>query len=178
MYLIRLELGKDDPFWFLTKEIQLTSFNSKTKLFNLEDLTEDLIETIESSIKQLTIKAYDSNGARLKSVNNINYIDGALVVSTEDLREDTSYFEDIKTVTIALDDEIEDEEELVISAQDRAEAKKVLNKNGNTIKKYLLALDSNLSFLTACLEYELSNKNRNGIIEILNSKIGEFNDGT
>lgn len=171
MQLISLELGKDQFFWSLDNVITLTSESNKSPLFDIEQLSDEARKTIENSIKFLIIKAFTSDGNRIKSIEHANFVDGELAVSIDDIEEDTFKYE-VKEITVKDDDDEEEEEEILQpSNADIAEATKLLKKNGNTVKKYLSSLEvtkDKIPFLHACLSIENSSKKpRYSIIEIL-----------
>ena len=175
MQLISLELGKDQFYWSLDEVITLTQDSKTSDLFDLEQLTDETKKTIEDSIRTLAIKAFTSEGTRIYSISSANFIDGELAVSLADIKKDSCEYE-IKEITVSNEDE-EEEEEIQPSDADFSAAKKLLQKNGNTIKKYLKSLEvtkDKILFLNACLSVEHFSKTpRHSIIELLEELLND-----
>jgi hypothetical protein len=174
MRLVKFKLA-DSPFWFLGK-VSLSQQNKSTELIDIDSFSDQDKKAIENSIRQFQIKVFDFEGNRIKTIKDIGYINGELNVNLEDINKNE---QDLmpEIVSITIDDNEEDDEEEIFpedpTPEDLENAKILLSKNGNTVKKAIKQMN-NLLMLYACLTVENVGKNRNGIIDLLGKKIKEL----
>lgn len=167
MRLVKIKLGKDQPFWFL-ENIQLTALQPESGFIDIDNVRDDYVDIINKSAKAFEIKLYDSEGNRIANTQDIIYLYGK--IDTDDVQNDD--IPEVKSVTIPFEEEQEEENEDPSPVQiseitdfDIKEAKILLSKNGNTIKKALKSFDkSKRSLVKACLELEKQTSRREGLI--------------
>lgn len=185
MRLVKLEL-RDAPFWFLSNTsgtvlVALDRSKPVSNIFDADDLEDHFLNVINSSASHFEIEIIDSQNRKLRSLNDAIFVDGDYSVDLEDVVNlDASDFPEIVSVTINEEDE-EEEEEIVLSPTPEMieSAKILLERNGNTVKKTLRALqktDSNLVFLRVCMESEYKGQNRHGVILAIQTMITEYKD--
>jgi hypothetical protein len=178
MQKVKIKLGHSLSFWFVG-DLRLDETNTE-KTINLEALPSEDVETINRSLEERKIKAFNLDGEELKEVYTgirVSSVD----ISVEDLPEDEldNFNPEVISVTVPLDDEEEDVEE-ENTEQFLDEATRIINKNANTVKKII----RNISFdtadtgllLKAICEAEKGFKNRPGIIKEAEQKLAEFNN--
>ena len=179
MRLVKIKLAPSIPFWFLGDSISLHAKNPISSVFDIDAIDQDLVKVIEVSANRFEIILLDVNDNRLNSVKDSNYLEGDYFVSTEDIKEEEKEDSSIFSITCPIEEEEEElveEKPLEITKKDRENAKILLKKNGNTIKKTIKSMDrseKNLALLSAMLEMEKISKNRKGIIcsieEVMNA---------
>jgi hypothetical protein len=186
MRLVKLEL-RDAPFWFLSDSttnivfIALNFSSPLSGLIDIDSLEDNFVDVINSSASRLEISIVDSQNRRLRSLNEVIFLDEEHAVNTEDDPSlDVSDFPEIISVTVKNDDdeEVEEEEEIccVLTPEIQENVKILLEKNGNTIKKMIKNLSKtkeNLFFLENCVKTEKKCQNRQGIISALQTVITE-----
>ena len=175
MRLISLKLSSNCPYWFLGDLIRLNYKNNTSEYINIEELDNDLKAILNKSIKMHNVYAFDYDGNKIKNIDEVNLSQCNLDINIEDSNTEEDEMPNIISVTEEHEEDINDCE---ISEEDIKQAEYLLSKNGNTVRKTIkntVATNETLSFLTACLNLELCNKNRNGIIKVLNEKIEEYN---
>lgn len=174
MRLIRLQLKRSTPFWS-TSYAQLNTNKPTSEYIDVDGLTENQIKVVEASIKRNEINVMDRKGKFISSIMDTVELNEFLV-SDEDVTEDV--IPEVQSVTVSMDDEeeepIEDEVDPEIM---KAEALIVVNNNGNTVKKTILAVDTgdpkSRPLVQACLQAEIGSKNRPGVIDTINKVLGE-----
>jgi hypothetical protein len=173
MRLIQIRLRHNQPFWFLDDQIRLTSRKPVSKLINIDSLDEEYRKVINQSVQDCAILLFDSEGRRLRNLNEASVIEGDLAVSAADIIEDP--VPEVASVTVSDEPEEAPQEE---EAPDYSEeAAILLKKNGNTVKKTILSLpkdDNSLYFLHALLEVEAGDKGRRGVTVAIENAIGEY----
>jgi len=177
MRLVKIELRDPNPFWNL-HPIYLSKDKKESPMINIDALSDKQQEVINHSINAKFVRLIDLDGNLLEgNLSDINVFDGN-TVSTEDINEEKDALPEIVSVTIPIEEE-EDEEgqgEEEITEEVYENAKILLTKNGNTVKKTLRNLPNNtenLLFFHACLELEMNGHNREGIVLAIQSKITE-----
>jgi len=158
--------------------IRLHDKHTVSPVVDIDLLTELQKNIINRSIQHHEICLLDADNKQLKgSLKDVNMINGNFV-STEDIEEEPETLPDMVSVTVGGEtEETEVEEDGAIKEEFFDEARILLKRNGNTIKKSLLALnntDDNLMLLHACYEEEEKGKNRNGVLTTIQSKISEY----
>ena len=188
MRLVRLKL-RTEHFWNLPP-IRLNENNDTSPQINIDLLNEHQKSVINKSIKAREIYAIDSSGSHLSSLECANIITGDFI-NTDDVDDiDDELMPQIVSVTSSDNDEYNeyedggelDGEEEVKADEERKrllieEAKILLNRNGNTLRKTILALektDDNLALLHACLSIEEQDKKRSGVIAVLGQAISRY----
>lgn len=181
MRLVKISLGKDTPFWFLGG-IQLTEKNKETGLIDVDILTEEDKRTINASARTGSIRLWDITNQRIPSIDNEVLTKTTYPIDTEDLdSEEIDLIPEIATVTIS-ETPIQQFaiEDLSPSEEDVKDAKILIERNGNTIKKIVLSMEpkkKNLRILVAAEELEQKGKNRSGILSSLRETIDRWQDG-
>ncbi len=176
MRLVKLKLRGSCPFWMMPP-IRLHERQDTSPLVNIDKLSDAQKDIINKSVRAQEIMLFDPEGIRVfGSLNDVG-IAMDTYVSVEDVPE-----EDIipEMVSVTVDDPVvEDEEDdgWTIKPEYYEEAKILLKKNGNTIKKAVFALDKtdeHLMLLHACLQTEDNDKKRDGVINAIQAKISEY----
>jgi hypothetical protein len=167
-----IQLKPSTPFWGIGK-IFLSAENKKTKLLSVDSFSEEDIAIISASNRIGEIKVLDSEGKHVQSISA--EIKSKEFPVKEEVQEDEVYSPEISCITAPIEeDEEEDEEEKELYEE---EAKIVLEKNGNVIKKMIRNMSSkseeNVKLLKAILEVEMKDKNRSGIINSIKEKLDE-----
>lgn len=179
MRLVKLEL-RDAPFWFLHDIsgnifLQLSDSKKETPFFDIDEIEDFFKDVINRSASILDIYIVDINGKRLRNLQEATFVDGEYSVDLEDTEVDQSDIPEIVSITIP-DPVEEDEEEISFTPKMLENAKILLERNGNTIKKSLRALPKtkeNIMFLYACIEVEQSGQCREGILTTIQQYIME-----
>lgn len=208
MKVVRIELLKEGSFWMF-QNINLSPMERKSEPFDWDVLSPEIKENLLRSQNQfgiirivdlpsdteITFELEDPQGNKYQAV----FPPGG------EKRESTNgYFvepepkveEDIPSITVHNDEpeeEIESEPEpeqeisppsrvdiITVGPDDDEEITTLLEKNGNTIKKFLRNLDNefeNIPFVETCLRFESSGKNRLGVMTDLNKKLAELKQG-
>jgi len=172
MRLIRIKLSQSTPFWMLNP-IHLDSSNPQSPWLDVDRLSIKAKETINKSAFLGEISIEDHEKSEIKSLKELVTTHG-FTVDLNDIVEEEEVFPEVVSVT--LEEEVK-EEEIVISPEIYEEAKLILKKNGNTVRKIIKALshtDETFSILSACLEMEQIDSNRNGIVKLLEQRLMEF----
>lgn len=177
MRLIKIRLA-DCPFWFLGKLVSLTRQNPTSDFVDLDVLEEEDRKIINRSIQLCEIKVFDPENQRIKDINDACYIKGELAINIGDIEDDESdSIPEVFSVTVEDNDEEDDKEDMGPTEADYENAKLLLSKNGNTVKKAVKEIANTpdgLSLLHALLETERANKNRLGIVGTIEKRIMEF----
>lgn len=175
MRLVKFQLA-DSQFWFFS-DISLTQKNKTSNFVDIDLFTDHEKQIIDKSLNKLEIKLFDFDGNAVRTIKEIGYINGELNVNTDDTEEDEyALMPEIVSVTVDSDDIDNKEEELSFdpTPEDLENAKILLSKNGNTVKKTLKEDNVSLLMLKACFTIEQENKNRSSVMDILNKRIMEF----
>lgn len=173
MRFIRIQLKRSNTFWSLSG-LTLTKANPISQPIDIDELLERNLDTIESAIRRGEINVFDMDENLLQSIKDVKDISD-VYVSTEDVQEEVA--PEVQSVTVSLDEE---DEMSVVSQRSTeaimADALIVVNNNGNTVKKTLAAIDisspDGLSLLKACLSAEIGGKNRTGILDMIQERLG------
>jgi hypothetical protein len=203
MKVVKIELLKEGSFWFF-QNMQLSPMERKSEPFDWDMLSSEIQENILRSQNQFGLiriidlpkdavplfEFEDPNGNKHQAVfppgeNKQESTDGYFI--------EPEPTEEIPSITIENDDpeeELEPELEevsllskvdvITVGPDDDDEAIALLNKNGNTIKKFLsnLGIDSEkIHFVETCIRFESGSKNRLGVITDLNKKLAELKQG-
>jgi len=178
MRLVRLKL-RGCPFWNLPP-IKLNEKNSVSPVLNVDLLSDVQREVIDKSDAVGDIMILSPDGARIHGgLGHVNIIDGSDCVSMADIEEDDMIPE---IVSVTVSEQAEEEMEEVIEQTEEDQEKLVnaalimLNRNGNTIKKMVAAMektDENLALLHACLVTENAGKAREGVLFAIQQAISE-----
>jgi hypothetical protein len=142
----------------------------------LSDLQQDIIN---KSIKAKDIMLLDQDdNAIIGLLSDVNVIIGNNI-DTSDIVEENNSLDDLPEIVSVTDDEPEEQETEEFSIPDVyfKHAQVLLKKNGNTVKKTLQAFENteeNLMLLHACLQEEIKDKNRSGVLSIIQSCISEY----
>jgi hypothetical protein len=179
MRLVKLEL-RDSPFWFLSSNtgepiITLSENNKISDLVNIDALPGGMVKIINQSVSQFEINILDMNGAKIKTLEEASIVSTEYSVNTSDETVDNSDLPDIVSVTILEKEEEELPKEVAPEVIENA--KILLERNGNTVKKSLKVLpktDSSLEFLHICLDLECKGQKRQGLILIIEEMIMEY----
>lgn len=177
MRLIKICLGPNKPFWFWNN-IYLTPEASVSSFFDVDKLDLEASEILEKSIQRQEIKAFDNNKNQIFSLGSHNLLGGEIPLEFIEEEIEVSETEIPEMISITCVDD-EPKEEIILTEEDYDQARLILNKNGNTVRKVVaefLVNKDTISLLKACLELELESKNRKGIINILNKKIEDYNE--
>ena len=177
MRSIYIQIKPSVPFWNV-ENIILSGENRKSRLIKVDSLSEDTISIIEKSIKAGDIRIFDSNNNEVFSIEK-EIKTKEFEVKEERSEEDYILEPVVNCVTVPYDEE-ENEE----TAQDlegyKEEAALVLEKNGNVIKKIIRSMskssEENMKLLSAMIEVETENKNRNGLIHAMKEKLDEWRE--
>ena len=173
MRLVKIQLKRSVPFWSLSGLV-LNSSNNISNPIDVDSLSEYNINTINIAVKRGEINIFDMSGKIIRSI--CDTIDlNEVYVSDKDV--EYNYIPEVESVTVSLEDE-EDEVPITKSPEDQIEeALIIINNNGNTVKRSIAALDTSdsntISFLNACLSVEIGGKNRVGVIDCIQAKLGE-----
>jgi predicted DNA binding protein len=177
MRLIRLKL-RGSQFWNLPP-IKLNALSTVSPLINVDLLTDRQKEIIDRSLKLGDVLGFGSDGSPIKTLADVNILNGNFIDDSDDDEVDNTIPE-IRSVTVSDDEDKENDvskSEILELDQDMINrATMLLNRNGNTVRKDLLAINKTsegLLLLKAYLAAESTNKNRPGIISLLNELIGE-----
>jgi hypothetical protein len=184
MRLVQIQLRPSIPFWFIDNIVKLNQFNRVSDFINVNSLTGLTKEIIDLSIRQKQIFVLDYNGNRVKKLDEAIYIAGDMSVSIEDTKEDTDedLIPEMVSVTTSINNKEEKEEKeekpSLEPSEDHIEnAKILLERNGNTIKKMIRNIkqtDDNLMVLHASLKLEAVDKNRSGILVAIQNAIERY----
>jgi hypothetical protein len=183
MRLVKLEL-RESPFWFLSnssgESIIILNENKQISDFvNVDALPNHMKKIINQSSSQFEINILDFNGSRVKTIEETSILNTEYSVNTEDEVLDDSDLPEIISITTRDDEEEkEDIKTPVLPTPEVIEnAKILLERNGNTIKKSLKALkktDDNLDFLHLCAKLEHNGQNRQGVISAIQQLVMEY----
>jgi hypothetical protein len=160
------------PFWIL-KPINLRNSQDTSPLIDVDVLTDSQKTIINSSINRHEIAIYDKEGNHIPgNLKNVNVVEGNHV-STDDIDEEEELYPEIVSVTSGTEPDLEEE----IPKEVFEDAEVMLNKNGNTVKKLVSAMDvtdTNAMLLKASLELEYVGKNRPGVIKYIKKALLEY----
>lgn len=172
MHLVKLQLRKTTPFFFLkSAKISLTPENPVSDTIDMDGLSKKDRDIIQSSIKfTRAIKVIEEN------IDAPAQIAGETRVSVDDIKEIEPEQPKIVSATVSSEEE-KPKVEISYSEEDLEEARIFLNKNGNIVKAAIKKVNftkDTVRFLLACFEAENHNKGRKGIIEAIRSKLIEI----
>ena len=174
MRLVRLKL-RGCQFWNLPP-IELNESKKVSSLLDIDLLSEEQVKVINQSVDTGDIKLTQSDGSLIAgNLQAANIVNGNYI-SDDDVVEDQ--MPPIQSVTVESEPK-EEPEEKAIGPSDEVLSKAtiLLVRNGNTVKKKILALkktDKNLTFLHACLIKEEEGKKRPGILQAIQQSISEY----
>lgn len=189
MNIVRVKLIKPNTFWFLN-DLRLGPDNILSPPFDLDAADSVVREKIEKAEKQfglIKIIPQEENKAPLLDVNKdssgaIRYelpsitpmvirMDGAKkeITKIDTKKEVEENMPEIASVTVS-EPEVEEEEVLPPSDEDYENARVLLARNGNTIKRTIRSI-KDVSMIRACIELEMYGKNREGILESLKNAL-------
>lgn len=182
MRLVRLKL-RGCPFWNMPP-IRLNEENNVSPLLDIDKLTENQREVIDKSDAVGDIMILAADGIRIHGgLEHVNIIDGSDCISVADIEDDDA-IPDIVSVTVSEDEPEEIEEppqSTEMTEEEKAklanEARILLNRNGNTIKKMIASMektDNNLALLHECLVSESNGKAREGVLFVIQQAISEY----
>lgn len=172
MRLVSLKLSPQCPYWFLGDLIKLSPSNDSSEYINIDSLEDSLKEVLDNSIKCFDVRAFDHEGNRITKLKDVIVNAGHLDINIEDVKEELNELPEI--ISITEEEEVEEEEEIIITNKDKEQAKFLLTKNGNTVKRTIKNIDltdGNISFLLACFKLEQAKANRKSVVNILEEKI-------
>ena len=194
MDIVRIKLMKPNSFWFLN-DLHLGPGNILSPPFDLDEAESKIKEKIvraendfrvikvirqpEGTVPMLNINTDSTvrfelpksmpRGVRMMNEKKAEEKTEATLLAPQGPEAETEMPE-LKSITLEPEPEPEIEETLP-SEQDFDNAKALLARNGNTIKKVIRTLDKPAqeikAFLLACLEVERTGKNRKGTIACL-----------
>jgi hypothetical protein len=180
MRLVRLKL-RGCPFWNMPP-IRLNEENNVSPLLDIDKLTENQREVIDKSDAIGDIMILAADGTRIHGgLEHVNIIDGSDCISVADIEEE-EIMPDIVSVTVSEDEpeEVEEPPQTEPTEEEKMkmanEARILLNRNGNTIKKMIASMektDSNLMLLHVCLTAESNGKAREGVLFAIQQAISE-----
>ena len=196
MNIVRIELTKPNSFWFLN-DLHLGPGSNVSEPFDLDAADPHVKEKIDKAEKDFRIIKVIPQPEGTNSSFDIN-IDTSVrfelprarprairvatnqeaVVANTPMRPDLeSGMPELQSFTIQDDPEPEIEETVPVE-RDFDEAKTLLSKNGNTIKRVVRSLGKDpkkaKAFLLACIEVEKVGKNRPGTIKTLEEAFSEI----
>lgn len=169
--LIKVRLA-DASFWFFGDKIKLTSDNLESSYIDFDSLSETAQSILLDSVKYLEVKLFDSEGKRIKDINELKTYD-VLPEEIDEYEDDD--LPEINCITIS--EQEEEKEESILSEEDMENAKILLGNKLNTIKRTIESLvnsDKNALLVQAMLSIEEDTKNRKQIISCLETKLKDF----
>jgi hypothetical protein len=176
MRLVRLKLREPTPFWIL-RPITLQKGKEFSPLLNIDNLTDDQKNTINRSVLAHEISLYDADGDLIEgTLANANKVYGN-IVPVEDVPEEADVLPEIVSVTVDEDEDEPEEDEEPITESHYEDARILVARNGNTVKKAISLLpktEENLTLLHACLEVEAEGKSRDGVMYSIQKAISEY----
>jgi len=174
MKLFKIKLV-GNTFWFLDNIVSLNPNNKTSKFISVDSLSVENIEAIDKSAHMLEIKLFDFKDNRVYKLSELGYFNGDFSIDTNDIKEDESdLMPELFSMTIENKEEEEEVQDIEPSEDDITNAKILLNKNGNTVKKTISQIDMDLKFLYACLEVEQNKLNRSGVIKAIDEQIARL----
>mgnify|MGYP005838220359 CR=1 FL=1 len=179
MRLVKLKLREPNPYWILNP-IVLSQKDNISPFIDADKLPQKAIDAINKSVDSKVIFLLDNNGDIINGrINDINIFD-CNHISADDLEdsEEQDMIPEFISVTVPIEEEKDDEEDAVeeVSVEVKQNAKILLSKNGNTVKATIKSLPNDndtLTLLHICHDLESSNKNRSGILKVIEQKIME-----
>lgn len=177
MRLIRIKLKRSVPFWTIPN-IFLNIDNPISEPIDIDSLKENLFNIVDKSMKLGEINAFDMQGKKIKSINDLVELN-EYSVSEDDIIEEENSILDVESVTVSMDEEDDDFDSVRYESKDFTDkALIVVNNNGNTVKRTVSAIDKNdpesKALLNACLIQEKSDKNRSGVIKVIKNILKEI----
>jgi hypothetical protein len=168
MNLIKLKIYGGRTFWRLGT-LLLTNTNPISSLIDIDNLLPIQKEIINKSIRYGEIRILDAdNNVIAGDLNGIkNIITSSRIIPGEEVEDDIP---EINCVTVS---DKEDEEEKPIPQEAIDEAKIILSKNQNTIKKILSVL-TDVDILNACYIQEKLGKARKNIVDLIEERISSI----
>jgi hypothetical protein len=165
MRLVKISLGRDIPFWFLGA-IKLNTERKETEFFDIDSLSDEEKKVVNISAKQYVVRLWDTLGQRIPSIDETVLTKADYPIDTDDINDEEISIPEIATITVSEKTELPKVE--VPSEEDIKDAKILIKRNGNTIKKIVQAMEQNsknLMVLTVAEELELEGKNRQGLLD-------------
>lgn len=175
MRLVKVSLENNVPYWFFEeRNIYLTPKVKTSDLFDIDDLELEAFDKLKKSIQRGKIKAFDIEGALVLELNKHKLIGGWTDKNDE--------FEDVQIpeedlpdiISVTCDSEEEEEEEEPITDKDREEARVLLNKNGNTVRRTIETFNitkDSIGIIKACLEIETQERRRASVIKAAKERL-------
>ncbi len=171
MRLVQIRLRDSRPFWFVG-DIHLTPDNPASDFIDIDSLDQKTLVVIDRSARRLLVDLYNTDGIR---VDNFGGLTHSSSIESKEILPAPAEMDSIESVTI--DDEPEEAPLEVIDCSE--EAKVLVDKNGNVVKKIVRNLPKNhknLCLLNDMLSAESVGKNRAGVCKALETAIGEYDD--
>jgi hypothetical protein len=176
MRLVKIKLA-DSTFWFLGDLVRLTLNDPMSDFINVDSLPFEDRTIINNSAGRGEIRIFDPEKRRLKSIDEADYISGEFAVNVDDIEDDeTDVIPEVFSITVDNDD---GEEEANPTEVDFDNARFLLAKNGNTVRKTIREVSlatQGVLLLRACLQVELDNKNREGIVSLIKNRLNEVSN--
>jgi hypothetical protein len=170
MRYIKLRL-KNNSFWGIHElDLFLNSSHRISDVLDLGSLEPQIYDIIIKSVKLREVEALSLKGEKVSNLSKeITDIDECDI--SDVIEEDQVY--DVVSATLP------SEEKIVIEpfVSDYEKASKLLERNGNTIKKTIGKLQQDkdsIRLLKACLELEKKNKNRDGVLVSVMQRLRSF----
>lgn len=166
MSTFKVKLSRSNPFWRMA-DIYLTEDRPVSKYMDTDKLTSVQLKTIKNSARTGSIII----------IGDIDDVTPAEVVVVEVEKEEVA--PEVASVTVSLEEEDETpaEEETVDVDALQAQAISLVSNNSATVKDTIASIDTdeNESFaiLSACLKAEKENKDRSGVIKVIENAIKE-----
>ena len=176
MNLVRLKLRGDCKFWSLPP-ITLIPDRKISPVLNRDLLSREQKEIIDDSVaaQEIFMIGADNEEIIKATKQSIQANNSNQKIGTDDIEEDEEMMPEMVSMTVDNPDK-EDEEEEVQTELFLEEAKVLLGRNGNTVKKALKTLpkdSESLGLLHASLELEMKEGKRAGVISTIQQIISE-----
>lgn len=187
MNIVRIKLVKPNTFWFMN-DLRLGPGDVLSPPFDLDaadPVTRSKIEKAEKDFGIIKIIRQETDKAPLLDINKDSSSKmryelpptTPMVVKIENEKKEVARVEKKKEeeipeiASVTVEEPLPEEEEVAPpSDQDYENARVLLARNGNTIKKTARSIKEE-SLLRACIELEMCGKNREGILESLRNAL-------
>ena len=168
--LFKIILKRDIPFWFLGP-IRLDQSNKSSEFISLDTVSDDDKDTIQNALRANQVIITDPVGRKFKDINKLSMFTNEYSISTEDVDDVEAEMPEVISVTI--EEEPEEQEEISFSNEDIENAEAFLGKNANTVKAMIKKQKGNTKYLQCLLLVEEDNKDRKGIVSLLLNLLGD-----
>lgn len=183
MRLIKIQLGSESFIW-THGDIVLTQTNPESPLIDFDSLTEEDKKIIIFARNRLEISIKNENNEKIDTFEENKINSKCISVDIDDVEpeEDKELEEilNINCVTVGEEPENIKEKEQEKEELDNKileEAKALLNKNGNTVKKTISNLDITDDYfyklINSCYNLEVKGKKRKSVLVEIGKKLGE-----